>query len=143
MVKKLLLILAFSIGVSPLALAGDTPEQAVFAAVAQWNTVLRSGNLDELLRLYAKDAVVLLPNGETARDPAAIRGFWHRLLARHAGRYALDLDKVIYAKDDTVISTLRWSNVNGDLKYSYDGVIYNLFKRQPDGSWKAQVQRWN
>lgn len=143
MVKLLILILALSIGAAPLASAGDVSEQAAYTAVAQWNAVLRSGKLDELLRLYAKDAIVLLPNGEAARDPAVIRKFWQRLLVRHAGRYVLDLDKVIYAQGDTVISTLRWSNVDGELKYSYNGVIYNIFKRQPDGSWKAQVQRWS
>ncbi len=142
MVKKLIVMLSLAIGSLPFASANDFDRTAQ-QTIAQWNAALHSGKLDELVRLYTKDAVVLLPNGEAARDPAAIREFWLRLLAKPTGRYALDLDKVIYAKDDTVISTLRWSNVEGGVKYSYDGVIYSVFKRQPDGSWKAQVQRWN
>ncbi|GAB6067104.1 hypothetical protein JCM13664_04220 [Methylothermus subterraneus] len=143
MVKKLLLLFALALGGLPFALAGETAENTAQGAVAQWNAALQSGRLDELLRLYAKDAMVLLPDGKAVRDPEAIREFWRRLLAAHAGRYALDLDKVLYSQDDTVVSTLRWSSRDGGLKYSYEGVIYNVFKRQPDGSWKAQVQRWN
>ncbi len=143
MVKKLLLILALVIDSLPLALAGNAPEHAALGTLAQWNAALERGKLDELLRLYAKDALVVLPDGKAVKEPAAIREFWRHLLAEHSGHYALDLDKVLFAKDDTVVSTLRWSNLDGGLKYSYEGVIYSVFKRQPDGSWKAQVQRWN
>ncbi|GAB4353161.1 MAG: YybH family protein [Methylohalobius sp. ZOD2] len=143
MLKKLMLMTALAMGITQGAVAGDMSKQVAANAVAQWNTVLKKGSVDELLRLYAEDAMVLMPNGEATKDPRAIRKFWRHLLAKQAGRYELDLGNVIYAKDDTVVSTLRWSNVDGNLKYSYDGVIYNVFKRQPDGSWKAQVQRWN
>jgi ketosteroid isomerase-like protein len=139
--KKLLLMSVLAMVALPPAYAEEAREPA--SLVAPWNAALESGKLDELLKLYAKDALVLLPNGQAVKEPKAILEFWRHLLATHSGRYALDVDKVIYAKDDTVVSTLRWSNRTGDLKYSYDGVIYSVFKRQPDGSWKAQVQRWN
>jgi len=140
--KKLVWTLALWLGMTVAALAQDAP-RSVSDAVARWNQVLRQGNLDALMHLYAKDAMVLLPDGRVARDPKEIRRFWRQLLAKRGGRYEMDLDDVIYAKDDTVVSTLRWTNVDGELKYAYDGVIYNVFKKQPDGTWKAQVQRWN
>ncbi|MCX8049836.1 MAG: nuclear transport factor 2 family protein [Methylohalobius sp.] len=143
MVKKWILLLALTVSSFGSAAAKDVAEQAALVAVAQWNAVLKQKKLDELLRLYAKDALVLLPSGEVVKDPAAIRKFWQRLLAERSGRYALDLDKVLFAQGDTVISTLRWSNLDGGMKYQYEGVIYNVFKRQPDGSWTAQVQQWN
>lgn len=142
MVKKLLLILALVVYGLPLAFAGNAPEHASLDTLAQWNAALERGKLDELLRLYAKDALVVLPDGKAVKEPAEIREFWRHLL-EHSGRYALDLDKELFVKDDTVVSTLRWSNLDGGLRYSYQGVIYSVFKRQPDGSWKAQVQYWN
>jgi len=143
MMKKVILGFALWLGALSLASAQD-PMRVAEDVVAKWNSVLRhGGSLNELMRLYSKDAMVLLPNGQTAKDSKEIREFWRKLLARRGKRYELDLEDVIYAKDDTVVSTLRWSKHDGDIKYSYDGVIYNVFKRQPDGSWKAQVQRWN
>jgi len=139
--KKLLMILTL-VGLSAAATAQDAP-RSVNEAVSKWNQVLQQGNLDALMHLYAKDAMVLLPNGEVVKDKAAIRRFWRHLLAKKGGRYEMDLDDVLYSKDDTVVSTLRWTNLDGELKYTYDGVIYNVFKKQPDGTWKAQVQRWN
>lgn len=139
--KKLLVILSL-VGLNAAALAQDAP-RSVTDAVAKWNQVLQQGNLDALMHLYAKDAMVLLPNGEVVKEQKDIRRFWRHLLAKKDGRYEMDLDDVIYSRDDTVVSTLRWTSLDGELKYTYDGVIYNVFKKQPDGTWKAQVQRWN
>ncbi len=141
--KKVMLGVALWLGLAGMAAAQD-PAKVAEDVVAKWNSVLRQGGgINALMQLYAKDAKVLLPNGEMAGDAKEIREFWCRLLARRGKKYEMDLEDVIYAKDDTVVSTLRWSELDGGMKYSYDGVIYNVFKRQADGSWKAQVQRWN
>lgn len=142
--KKLVLMIALLSG-SMMAVGAtrDDPKKMAADAVAQWNAVLNSGSVDALMRLYADNAMVLLPNGQAATNSKSIREFWKHLLANTYGKHQLDLDDVIFVKDDTIVSTVRWSNLEDGLKYSYEGVIYNLFKRQPDGSWKAQVQRWN
>ncbi|HHJ39498.1 MAG: hypothetical protein AXA67_09285 [Methylothermaceae bacteria B42] len=143
--KKIVLFLALALGMAN-GFADDSKqvsEKMARDAVAQWNAVLHSGNIDALMRLYANNAVVLLPNGKTAKDKQAIRRFWKQLLDSNPNHFKLDLTDVIYAKDDTVVSSVRWVNKEDGLEYSYDGVIYNVFKRQADGSWKAQAQRWN
>ncbi len=141
--KNVMLGISLWLGVAGVVAAQD-PAKVAEDVVAKWNSVLRQGGgINALMQLYAKDAKVLLPNGEMAGDAKEIREFWRRLLARRGKKYEVDLEDVIYAKDDTVVSTLRWSELDGGMKYSYDGVIYNVFKRQADGSWKAQVQRWN
>ncbi len=140
--KKVMLGIALWLGFVGLVSAQD-PSKVAENVVAKWNAVLQGGGVNDLMRLYSKDAKVLLPNGEMAMDKSEIREFWRQLLAQRGKKYELDLEDVIYAKDDTVVSTLRWSELNGDMKYSYEGLIYNVFKRQADGSWKAQVQRWN
>lgn len=143
MMQKVMLAFALWVGLAGVTEAQE-PSRVAENMVAQWNAVLKHGaSLNDLMRLYSKDAMVLLPNGEIAKDSKEIRHFWRNLLAKRGRRYELELEDVISAKDDTVVSTLRWSKLDGDLKYSYDGVIYNVFKRQSDGSWKAQVQRWN
>ena len=143
MMKKVMLAFALWVGLAGVTLAQE-PARVAENLVAQWNAVLKHGaRLNDLMRLYSKDAMVLLPNGEIAKDSKEIRDFWRNLLAKRGRRYELELEDVISAKDDTVVSTLRWSKLDGKMKYSYDGVIYNVFKRQSDGSWKAQVQRWN
>ncbi len=143
--KKLVLMIALALGMAN-GFADDSKqvsEKMARDAVAQWNAVLHSGNIDALMHLYANNAVVLLPNGKAAKDKQAIRRFWKQLLDSNPSHFKLDLADVIYAKDDTVVSSVRWMNKEDGLEYAYDGVIYNVFKRQADGSWKAQAQRWN
>lgn len=139
--KKWLLAAALALGLGT-AWADDVP-RSVNEAVSRWNQALNQGRVDELMHLYAKDAMVLLPDGRVIRDPREIRRFWQQVLAHRGGQFEVDVDDVLSARDDTVVSTLRWTNVDGKLKYAYDGVIYNVFKKQADGTWKAQVQRWN
>ncbi|BCX83003.1 hypothetical protein MIT9_P2594 [Methylomarinovum caldicuralii] len=139
--KKWLLAAALTLGAGA-AWADDVP-RSVDQTVARWNQALNQGRVDELMHLYAKDAMVLLPDGKVIKDPREIRRFWEKVLAARHGRFEVDVNDVLSAKGDTVVSTLRWTNVDGELKYAYDGVIYNVFKKQADGTWKAQAQRWN
>lgn len=139
--KKWLVILGL-FSLSAATMAQDAP-RSISDAVAKWNQVLQQGNLDALMHLYAKDAMVLLPNGKAVKDPNEIRRFWQQVLANKGGQFRMNVDDIIYSRDDTVVSTLRWTAKEGALQYAYDGVIYNVFKKQADGTWKSEVQRWN
>lgn len=62
----------------------------------------------------------------------------------------MDIVDVRSEQDGSIIATARLSDIKTlrseqpqTIKYHYGGVLYSVLRRQPDGSWKAQVQRWS
>ena len=117
-------------------------------STAEWNEAFHHGRLEEIVALYANDAILLGPNGSVARGVVEIRDFWRTLIGR--GDYAMDVVSVRSENDGSVIATLRFSDVkrlaspdSGTMKYSYGGMVNSVLKRQEDGSWKAEAQRWS
>lgn len=134
--------------VSTYSLAGETPREIAETTAAQWNAAFAKGQVEAILPLYADNAMLLLPNGEVSKGTAQIRSFWQTILPK--GAFALDIIDVRGEQDGSIVTTSRISDVNTPrdrqqhvMKYQYGGVLYSVLKRQADGSWKAQVQRWN
>lgn len=128
--------------------ADDSVRQIAETTAAQWNAAFSRGQVDEILNLYAANALLVQPNGAVARGAGEIRAFWQTLIRQ--GDYAMVIVDVRGEQDGSIVATARLSD-NKTLespkqqvvKYNYGGVVYNVLKRQADGSWKAQVQRWN
>lgn len=146
MKKSLSILFLFFCMISLPLTAAETEQEIIKAAVKEWNSVIKTGTAEDIIALYADDAILLQPNGKVSTAPEEIKDFWQKLIATRSGEYKIDTAKVVYAGEDTIVSTTKWSNVlplpERSMKYSYDGVIYNVLKRQNDGSWKAQVQEW-
>jgi ketosteroid isomerase-like protein len=143
----LLLALVTSAGAGPLH-AGDSSRQIAESAAAQWNKAFEHGKVDEILALYTDNAILLQPNGQVSRGTGQIRTFWQNLIAQ--GEFALDVVDVRDSGEGTIVTTAKLSDVKTlptperqVLKYGFGGLLQIVLRRQPDGTWKSQVQRWN
>ncbi len=116
--------------------------------VAEWNRAVAHNSIDEILSLYARNALLVQPDGTAVRGSDGIRRFWGDLLNPRGGTYMFSLDNVRVEPDGTIVSRILLNDIRylgrpeRAMKYHYDGVLYHVLKRQPDGNWKAEVQRW-
>jgi len=147
--RSLGLVLALvTTGTPDLLWASDDMQQIAESRAAEWNAAFAKGKVDDILSLYTDNAMLLQPNGSVSKSTGEIRAFWQMLIQK--GVYAMDIVHVRSDDDDTIVTTATLSDVKtlqnqGQqiLKYRYNGVLYSVFKRQPDGSWKAKVQQWS
>jgi ketosteroid isomerase-like protein len=117
--------------------------------VHQWNLALEQRDLDLIMTLYADNAIVLEPNGHVSRTRDAIRSFWRSVLNSANVEYSFDVDQIQKSTSKIVLAA-KWFNRSqlsatapGSVHRTYDGKMTNVLVRQDDGTWKAQVQRWN
>jgi len=129
------------------SVAAETPRQSVENSIDKWNAALNSASIEEIMALYANNAMLVQPDGKISKSNEEIRSFWKAMLDK--GAYAVDIENIRGDKDSIVLATRLASTAtlsdahNDDTKYYYSGTIMNVFKRQNDGSWKAQVQQWD
>jgi ketosteroid isomerase-like protein len=142
----LIFALVTTAGAAP-SQAADSVRQIAESTAAQWNAAFAKGKVDAILSLYTDNAMLLQPNGLVSRKPSEIRAFWQALIQQ--GDYAMDIVDVRGEQDGTIVATAELSGVktlSGQpqvMKYRYGGVVYSVLTRQPDGSWKAKVQKWS
>ena len=122
-------------------------EAAVRKADADWATAGQSKQVDAWVAFYSNDAVVLPPNEQAASDKDSIHKTIGDLLALPGLTISWKAARVEVAK-------------SGDLAYvqgSYDlgmegakgkpvsdhGKYVEVWKKQPDGSWKCALDTWN
>jgi ketosteroid isomerase-like protein len=132
------------------AQAGENDARRVAEAnIAQWNSAFAKGKVDDIVSLYAANAMLVWPDGSVTKSPDEIRAFWNSMVDHRNGVFTIDIRDVKGENADTVITQTILSDVKSlqnsrqVMKYNYDGVLYSVLKRQSDGSWKAQVQQWN
>ena len=134
------------IGSVSVAIAG--PREIAEASAAQWNQAFTKGRIEDILSLYADNAILLQPGGQVSRTPREIRKFWEGLIERQGGEYRIEVVDARVEQDGSLVTTLQFSRQQKPaksgriMKYNYEGVLLSVFKRQADGTWKAQVQRW-
>jgi uncharacterized protein (TIGR02246 family) len=128
--------------------ADDSSQQIADSNVAKWNEAFAHGKVDDIVSLYAENAMLVQPNGTVSKNTSEIRAFWQTVIEKRGGVLAIDVVEVKEEHDDTIVTTTHISEVKTlsaaapVMKYQYDGVLYSVLKRQSDGSWKAQVQQW-
>jgi uncharacterized protein (TIGR02246 family) len=143
----LLLALVTSAGASQ-SQAEDSPRQIAESAAAQWNAAFAKGKVEEILALYTDNAILLQPNGKVSRGTGQIRAFWRNLIEQ--GEFAMEVVDVRNSGEGIIVATAKLSDIKvlpspepQVMKYRFGGVLQSVLRRQPDGSWKSQVQRWN
>lgn len=147
--KRTLGLLFTLVTINPPAFANssDSARQIAERSAAQWNAAFAAGKVDAILSLYSEDAMLLEPNGLVAKGSGQIRSFWSNMIQQ--GEYAMDIVDVHGEQDGTIVATAKLSdvktleNTQETIRYHYQGLVYNVLRQQADGSWKAEVQRWN
>ena len=117
--------------------------------VNQWNAALEQRDLEQIMALYTDNAMLLEPNGQVDRTKDAIRSFWRSVLDSANVGYSFNVE-AIQKSTSKIVLAAKWIN-RSQLRaagsqtqgHGYYGKMTNVLVRQDDGSWKAQIQRWN
>lgn len=120
-------------------------QTAVADINTRWNAAFNRGDAAALAALYDAEAAVLPAGGEAAIGPAAIQALFAGAIASGIHNHDIELHAV--AGDDAFATQRgRWSaqakNADGELQ-TFSGHITVVYRRQPDGSWRALTHTWN
>lgn len=115
--------------------------QAIDKANSEFATALNRGNVSAAMNVYAEDAKLLPPNSPAITGKANIQGFWEgtaqALGIKHVAMRTVTVEFI----DDTAIEHGEYTL---ELAAGEDrGKFIVVWKRQPDGSWKWQVDIFN
>lgn len=141
----LLALLALPAGARESA---EAAQSVAAADVARWNEAIARGAVDDIVHLYADNALLIAPSGLPYRSNEDIRKFWQTLIKGQAGNFSFRIVGAHGDKQNTIITRVVLSDMKSipastkSMEYDYNGVLYNVLKRQPDGHWKVSVQRW-
>jgi uncharacterized protein (TIGR02246 family) len=112
----------------------------------QWEEAANTGQVERLMEVYAPDAVILPPGGPTIEGSETIRELFRQEFERF---------------DTKIAFTTTEIEVEGDMAYRRGGYVWRgtprgtgqpletrnkfleIWKRQPDGTWRIAVDMWN
>ncbi len=122
-------------------------EAAVRKADADWSAAARTVNVEAWMAFYAADAVIRLPNDRLASGKEVLRYSVSRLLAMPHFSAAFSPIKVEVARSGEralMIEAyeLRFADLGG-APLSDRGRRLEIWRKQPDGTWKCIVDTWN
>jgi uncharacterized protein (TIGR02246 family) len=119
---------------------GAADEAAVRAVDAAWAASLEKGDAAAVTALYADDAVMLGPDAPTISGKADIGKEIEGFVKAAAKNVKLTPTKVD-GRGDVAYSYGTWSMTMGGKPAA--GKYAEVFRRQPDGSWKYVVDSWS
>jgi uncharacterized protein (TIGR02246 family) len=121
------------------AAQGETPAQAAIREVlTQWMADFNAGQTDKVCHLFAPDLVAQY-RGQPERGYEALCNLLKRSLGDRAKRYSYALAiKEILVENDLAVVRLTWAltvrSAEGESTSVEPGI--DIFRRQPDGSWR-------
>jgi uncharacterized protein (TIGR02246 family) len=122
-------------------------KQQLATEEAAWNQAFHAKNLDALVAPYASDAVFVLPGLPVQVGTAAIRKAYAEALKDPNFDVSFVADRVEVARSGELALTQGHFTMKGsDAKTKQaattaTGVYLTVYKKQPDGTWKA-IQDW-
>jgi ketosteroid isomerase-like protein len=130
------------------AVTGPDPTAAVKDADAQWSKAAQAHNLTAFFGYYADDATVLPANAELLTNKPSVQKYWTEQLTPGVDVSWTPMYVEASASGDMVYVvgsyTMSTKAVKGKGKASNDhGKYMAVWKKQADGSWKAEADTWN
>jgi uncharacterized protein (TIGR02246 family) len=120
-------------------------EAAVRRLTQEWVLACNTRQLDELIELYAPDALVLRSNLPPIRGAAAVREFFHALLEAGLGEVAVDPMRVD-VMGDMAHEVGRYSalvpGATGKRREERGKYLW-VFAKQTSGDWKLISECWS
>jgi ketosteroid isomerase-like protein len=121
-------------------------EATIRALDAQWSKTAGAHDLEGIVSYYSDDAVLLPPNAPIASTKATIRASWADLAAPGVA-IAWQASKVEAAlSGDLAYTTGSYTVAMKDptgKPINDTGKFVEVWKKQPDGKWKAVVDTYN
>jgi uncharacterized protein (TIGR02246 family) len=123
-------------------------EADIRAAVAEWGKAIENKNLDQTLSFYADDAWVYPQNAPVAKTADERRSVWTAFFAvPGASDMEGDITRVEVARSgDLAVQYGTFAMTVNDKKgkpVTENEKSVVVWKKQPDGKWKAIADIWN
>ncbi|HEX9199006.1 MAG TPA: DUF4440 domain-containing protein [Acidobacteriaceae bacterium] len=122
-------------------------EQAVKDAEVLWSRAAQAHDMTTLFSYYADDATLLPPNGEMTTNKVKLQKAWTDMLTKDVDLSWTSMYVEAAASGDLVYdvgSYTMTTKAKGKGKASSDrGKYLAVWKKQADGSWKAEADTWN
>ena len=129
------------------SLRGDLSraEAAVRAITQEWVLACNTKHLDDLLELYASDALVLRSNYPPIRGAAAVREFFFGALDAGLGEVEIDPLRVNVIGDMAYEAGRCKALIPGSTgkRREERGKYLWVLERQPNGEWKVVADCWS
>ncbi len=139
-------VLATGLLAAPSVARADWFERKVEDGIAQFVETFNAGNATVLGQLYAKDGVVMAPNGGPIEGRDAIVEFWGGFFG------AMDAFELALTNSQAERNgTLGWSRgeftlsftPQGGAEISDAGKYALVWRRGPNGKWQIALDVWN
>ena len=118
-------------------------EAAIRAASTDWNKASQARDLDKAVSYYSEDAVFFVDKGALVKGKNSIRMVWKDILAPTAPVLTFTTSFVEVARSGDIgyeYGTAEFTTANKKGKPTVEkGKYVTVWKKQPDGSWKAVV----
>jgi len=131
---------------APLAASGLSRAEAALRKVSQdWVQACNTKHLDDLIELYAGDALVLRPNVPPVRGTAAVREFFHGALEAGLGEVELEPLRVDMFADVAYEAgrCKMLTPVTMGKRREERGKYLIIFHRQGPNEWKIVSDIWS
>jgi ketosteroid isomerase-like protein len=141
-------IALLSIAFVVAAAAADTTsaiEQAIRDLDDQWSKAAGAKDVDKTISFYSDDALVMPPNAPSATTKEAIRKIWKDLLTDANINWKTKKVEVAQSGDLAFSSGTYEVTLNDPTGTPVNdrGKYLEVWKKQPDGSWKCVADIWN
>jgi ketosteroid isomerase-like protein len=124
-----------------------TDEAAIRAADMAWSKVAAAQQADATVAYYADDATLLAPNAPMVGDKRGIRKTWTDMFATPGYSMSWQVTKVEVARSGDIGYTVGTYQMGmNDSKgnpMTDRGKYTTVWRKQPDGTWKAIVDIFN
>jgi ketosteroid isomerase-like protein len=115
-------------------------------ADANWSKAASEHNLEATVAFYAPDAMLLPPGSPALIDNTSIRSFW-KAFFKTVDTLSWQADRFEIATSGEVAwETGRWTSTGHNSQgaiLTRHGKLTEVWKKQPDGSWKCSVDIFN
>ncbi len=123
-------------------------EAQILAADSLFAVGTNAGDADRVAGTYAEDALLMPPNAPPIKGRAAIREFWNGLLQPYTVVITLGTDQIEGRGDLAYVvghyRLVTTPKAKGTpAQPAEDGKFLEVFKRQPDGSWRYVVDMYS
>lgn len=126
---------------------GSADLAAIRAVDSAFVAAANAGDLDALTAVYTGDASLLPPNLPPQKGQGAIRAFWGGFLKAYTVKFEIGSD-TIEGRGDLAynVGHYRFTAVpksKTGTGVADEGKFVEILKKQPDGSWKYQVDMYS
>ena len=124
----------------------DAAVRAVLEADERWIEAFNRGDVETIVSLYTEDVVVMPPGEPSFQGRERVRKWMTALFERNTVAQSLANDEVVVSGDWAWMRghfTTEITPRSGGVTVRRDGKHLVIWRREPDGAWRAARDIWN